>query len=131
MGKKIKKVAVVTGGGTGIGRSSALALQESEFMVVICGRRKGQLEETVRLGASGRTEILPVVADVSSSLSVNELFVLVEQKYGRLDVLFNNAGGGAPRVPLDQLDEFDWRRCLDVLVLIFGKLVYIWSRLIS
>ena len=109
-----RKVVIVTGGGTGIGRSSALALQKNGFVVVICGRRKDRLEEVASLADAGNPNILPIVTDVSDSSSVTELFNNVKKEFGRLDVLFNNAGMGAPRVPLDELNELDWRKCLDV-----------------
>ena len=105
-----RKVVIVTGGGTGIGRSSALALQKNGFVVVICGRRKDRLEEVASLADAGNPNILPIVTDVSDSGSVTELFNNVKKEFGRLDVLFNNAGMGAPRVPLDELNELDWRK---------------------
>jgi NAD(P)-dependent dehydrogenase (short-subunit alcohol dehydrogenase family) len=107
------KVALVTGGGTGIGRSSALALQDDGFSVVICGRREGPLKETVNFGLPDKPNMCAVVTDVSNSNSVAELFNTIKDKYGRLDVLFNNAGMGAPRVPFDELKESDWRQCVD------------------
>jgi len=109
-----KKIAIVTGGGTGIGRSSALALQKDDFTVVICGRRENLLNETADMGLSNKPSICPVITDVSNSDSVRELFNTVKQRYGRLDVLFNNAGMGAPRVPFEELEELDWRQCVDV-----------------
>ena len=108
------RVAIVTGGGTGIGRSSALALQKLNYNVVICGRREDFLKETVDLGISEKPDIYPCITDVSNSKSVSELFKTVKGMFGRLDVLFNNAGMGAPRVPVDELEESDWRQCVDV-----------------
>jgi len=108
-----RKVAIVTGGGTGIGRSSAIALRKNGFIVVICGRRKDRLEEVASL-ADDDNPILFVVTDVSDSNSVIELFNTVKERFGRLDILFNNAGMGAPRVPLDKLSELDWQKCVDV-----------------
>jgi NAD(P)-dependent dehydrogenase (short-subunit alcohol dehydrogenase family) len=108
------KVAIVTGGGTGIGRSSALALQKGGFTVVVCGRRMDLLKETVELGLPDKEGIHPILTDISNGKSVAKLFNAVKKKYGRLDILFNNAGMGAPRVPFDELDEIDWRQCVDV-----------------
>jgi NAD(P)-dependent dehydrogenase (short-subunit alcohol dehydrogenase family) len=108
------KVAIVTGGGTGIGRSSALALQKLNYNVVICGRREDFLKETVDLGVSEKPDIYSCITDVSNSKSVSELFKTVKGMFGRLDVLFNNAGMGTPRVPVDELEESDWRQCVDV-----------------
>jgi NAD(P)-dependent dehydrogenase (short-subunit alcohol dehydrogenase family) len=108
------KVAIVTGGGSGIGRSSALALQKDGFSVVVCGRRDDLLKETVDLGLPDKPSIYPIVTDVSDSSSVKTLFETVKREYGRLDVLFNNAGKGAPRVPFEDLMELDWRQCVDV-----------------
>ena len=114
MSKTDNKVALVTGGGTGIGRSSALALQKDNYNVIICGRREDLLMETVELGLIEKPAIYPIVTDIAESKSVASLFKAVKLKYGRLDVLFNNAGMGAPRVPFDKLGETDWRRCVDV-----------------
>ena len=114
MGMIVSKVAIITGGGTGIGRSSALALQKDDFTVVVCGRRMDLLKETVSLGMSDKPPMHPVVTDVSSGKSVAKLFATVRKKYGRLDLLFNNAGMGAPRVPFEELGEADWRRCVDI-----------------
>ena len=114
MSEMNSKVALVTGGGTGIGRSSALALQKEGYVVVICGRREELLKETVDLGIPNKPPIFPIITDVANAKSVEELFNAVQKRYSRLDVLFNNAGMGAPRVPLDELEEADWRQCVDV-----------------
>ena len=108
------KVALVTGGGTGIGRSSALHLQKSGFQVVITGRRQEPLSETIQLGSDAHPKIEAILADVSIGSSVKELFGEIERRYARLDVLFNNAGMGAPRVSIEDLSESDWRRAVDV-----------------
>jgi NAD(P)-dependent dehydrogenase (short-subunit alcohol dehydrogenase family) len=100
------KFAVVTGGGSGIGRASALALARNDFAVVIAGRRPDALQETVKLG--GEARIVPVVADVSEPQAVRELFAKVKQELGRLDFLFNNAGRGAPGVPMEDLTPEQW-----------------------
>jgi len=108
------KVALVTGGGTGIGQASALALQKAGFQVVMTGRRLEPLEETARLGQVGQPGILGIAADVAQGKEVKRLFSEIESRFGRLDLLFNNAGMGAPRVPLEDLTEEDWRKVVDV-----------------
>src|SRR3954451_16100697 len=97
----MSKVAIVTGGGSGIGRASALALGRNGFAVVIAGRRKDALEETARMG--GEAQIHPFQADVSDPAAVEALFAFTKDKFGRLDFLFNNAGFGAPGINLEDL----------------------------
>ena len=106
------RVAIVTGGGTGIGKNSALALLQDGYSVAIAGRRTGPLEETVKeAGAEGR--MLAVPTDVGDPESVKALFARSMEAFGRLDVLFNNAGGGAPRVPLEDLTYEQWQGVVD------------------
>ncbi len=106
------RFAVVTGGGSGIGRAAALELARSGFTVAIAGRRTKKLEATA---SKGRSEtIIPMQADVSDPGSVESLFRRVKEEFGRLDVLFNNAGTGAPSVPLDELGFDEWERCVSV-----------------
>ena len=96
------KIAVVTGAGTGVGRAASLALMRAGFTVVLAGRRKEMLEETQKLGDNvGKS--LPVTADMTSPESIAALFKKVQDTYGRLDVLFNNAGMGAPPVNFEDL----------------------------
>jgi NAD(P)-dependent dehydrogenase (short-subunit alcohol dehydrogenase family) len=108
------KVALITGGGTGIGRASALALAKDGYAVVITGRRKEPLDKTVaeieKLGAKA----LGVVADVGKPGDVDMLFAKTTEKFGRLDVLFNNAGMGAPAVMLEDLPFEKWQQVVDV-----------------
>jgi len=108
------KVALITGGGTGIGRASALALAKDGYAVVITGRRKEPLDKTVaeieKLGAKA----LGVVADVGKPADVDTLFAKTKEKFGRLDVLFNNAGMGAPAVMLEDLPFEKWQQVVDV-----------------
>lgn len=104
------KVAIVTGGGTGIGRASALALARNGFAVVITGRRREPLEETAR--AAGEAQVIPFPADVSDAANVEALFAHTKSTFGRLDVLFNNAGRGAPGINLEDLTPQQW---LDVV----------------
>jgi NAD(P)-dependent dehydrogenase (short-subunit alcohol dehydrogenase family) len=103
------KVAVVTGGGSGIGRASALALGREGYSVVIAGRRPGPLEQTVADGAADGSALLSVVADVSDPADVQRLFDEAVRHFGRVDVLFNNAGRGAVGVPLEDLSFADWQ----------------------
>lgn len=109
-----QRIALVTGAGSGIGRASALALQKAGFQVVVAGRRQQPLLETAALGASEQPTIVAMTADVSQGSEVKALFAQIDAKFGRLDVLFNNAGMGAPRVGIDELAEADWRRAVDV-----------------
>src|SRR4051794_2181096 len=99
-----KKVAVVTGAGSGIGRAAAVALNEAGYEVTLAGRRPEALEETAAMGQG----MICVPTDVSKPESVHTLFVKVRETFGRLDVLFNNAGMGAPPVPIDELTVKQW-----------------------
>ena len=104
------RVAVVTGAGTGIGRAAALSLSRDGFAVALLGRRLEKLEETAKM-ASGET--LPLVVDVGDPAAVKGAFAAIEAKWGRVDVLFNNAGTGAPAVPMDELPWEKWKACVD------------------
>src|ERR1700740_761775 len=102
------KIAVVTGAGTGVGRAASLALMKSGFTVVLAGRRLEKLQETQKLGDNvGKS--LPVTADMTDPASVAALFARVMQAYGRLDLLFNNAGMGAPAIPFEDLSLAQWQ----------------------
>ena len=106
------RVAIVTGGGTGIGKHSAMALLQDGYSVTIAGRRPGPLEETVNeAAAEGR--MLAVPTNVADPESVKALFARTMEEFGRLDVLFNNAGGGAPPVPLEDLTFEQWQGVVD------------------
>ena len=109
-GSDLSKVAIVTGGGSGIGRASAIALARNGFSVVIAGRRKDALEETAKL--AGEAHIVPFQADVSDASQVEALFRFTKNQFGRLDFLFNNAGRGAPGINLEELTAQQW---LDVV----------------
>ena len=108
------KVAIVTGAGSGIGRSSALALLKDGWIVALAGRRADALEETVkRAGADGQ-RALAVPTDVADPESVKALFDKTVEAFGRVDCVFNNAGTNAPGVPLEDLDPAKWRAVVDV-----------------
>jgi NAD(P)-dependent dehydrogenase (short-subunit alcohol dehydrogenase family) len=107
------KIALVTGAGSGIGRASALALAKAGYGVALAGRRAAELEITVQ-AAADPAAMLAVPTDVADPASVAALFAAVQARFGRLDVLFNNAGTGAPPVPLEDLDFEAWKRVVDV-----------------
>ncbi len=110
------KVALVTGAGTGIGRAASVALADSGFAVILAGRRKEPLEElAAELSQTGK-RALAVSADVSDEHSTRDLFARVEAEFGRLDLLFNNAGTSARAVPLEELSLAEWRAVMDVNV---------------
>ncbi|HUC18098.1 MAG TPA: SDR family oxidoreductase [Acetobacteraceae bacterium] len=102
-----EKVAVVTGAGSGIGRAVALALAGEGYATVLAGRRKDALEETGAL-AGAKAGLLAVPTDVTDPASVDALFAAVREKFGRIDLLFNNAGAGAPAVGFDELSFEQW-----------------------
>ena len=107
------KAAIVTGGGSGIGRQSALALAREGYAVAIGGRRAEALEETIGLAGADGERMLAVVTDVTDAASIRNLFAKTKEAFGRLDVLFNNAGIGAPRVPLEDLPLEAWKAVVD------------------
>ncbi len=108
------KVALVTGAGSGIGRAASLALQRDGFDVVLAGRRKEELEHTAAMAKEGGGRMLPVPTNVADPGSVKALFAAALQAFGRLDVLFNNAGMGAPAVPMEDLPIETWQQVVDV-----------------
>ncbi|MBL8215808.1 MAG: SDR family oxidoreductase [Bryobacterales bacterium] len=108
------RVALVTGAGSGIGRASALALQAGGYDVVIAGRRASELDKTVAKAASAGGRMVPVVCDVSQPEAVQALFARIKEEFGRLDVLFNNAGLNAPGVPIEDLPYETWKAIVDV-----------------
>ena len=107
------KAAIVTGGGSGIGRQSALALAREGYSVAIGGRRAEALEETIGLAGDDGERMLAVVTDVTDAASIRNLFARTKEAFGRLDVLFNNAGIGAPRVALEDLPLEAWKAVVD------------------
>ena len=102
------RIALVTGGGTGIGRAATCSLAGAGWQVVVTGRRPAPLEETVAAVGSNGPRPLAVTADVGDPASVARLFETIGSTYGRLDLLFNNAGTGAPQMPLEDLSWDQW-----------------------
>jgi NAD(P)-dependent dehydrogenase (short-subunit alcohol dehydrogenase family) len=109
----LPKVAIVTGAGSGIGRAVTLGLLANGFAVVAAGRRAEPLARTLQQSPEGRERGLAVPTDVTSAESVRALFDATKDRFGRLDVLFNNAGISAPGVPLDELTVEQWRAVVD------------------
>jgi NAD(P)-dependent dehydrogenase (short-subunit alcohol dehydrogenase family) len=103
------KIALVTGAGSGIGRASALALMKDGFDMALAGRRKEPLEEVAREGQAMSRRTLVVPTDISNPEQIRALFAKVKETFGRLDLLFNNAGIGAPAVPLEDLPLEKWQ----------------------
>jgi NAD(P)-dependent dehydrogenase (short-subunit alcohol dehydrogenase family) len=106
------KVAIVTGAGSGIGRAVATAFLEDDYQVALAGRRREPLDETASRFDSSRTLVVP--ADVSKPESVRALFASTKEAFGRLDVLFNNAGINVPSVPLEDLTIEQWQSVVDI-----------------
>ena len=104
-------IALVTGGGSGIGRAVAIALSQAGWTVVAAGRRLAPLDETA---AAAGGESMAHACDVADPASVEALFAAVDARFGRLDLLFNNAGVGAPAVPLEDLTIEQWRSVVDI-----------------
>ncbi len=104
---------MVTGAGSGIGRATALALLKEGYAVVLAGRRREALEATAAQ-ADPASRALVVPADITDPASVDDLFSTTARTFGRLDLLFNNAGTGAPPVPLEDLTFEQWKRVVDV-----------------
>ena len=111
---KSKRVALVTGAGSGVGRYAALALLKDGFSVTIAGRRAEALEETIHLAGGNGSNILAVPTDVTDPAAVSKLFENTKKRFGRLDLLFNNAGKGAPAKPLEELTVKQWADVVDV-----------------
>jgi NAD(P)-dependent dehydrogenase (short-subunit alcohol dehydrogenase family) len=108
------KVAIVTGAGSGIGKTVALALLKDGYRVALAGRRKDPLEQTVKDAGSAGALALVVPADVSNPESVRALFAKTKEVFGRLDLLFNNAGVFPPGVPLEDLSFEQWKTAVDI-----------------
>jgi NAD(P)-dependent dehydrogenase (short-subunit alcohol dehydrogenase family) len=110
----MKKVAIVTGAGSGIGRASALALLKAGFHVALAGRRADALEATRAAAGDAADRALAVPTDAADPAAVKKLFATVKNAFGRLDVLFNNAGTGAPPLPLEELTIEQWQNVVAV-----------------
>ena len=108
------RVAVVTGAGTGIGRAAALALLNDGYRVVLAGRRAPLLEQTAKDAGKAVSRALAVSTDVTDPAAVKHLFARTREAFGRVDVLFNNAGIGAPAVPIEDLTYEQWKAVVDV-----------------
>ena len=107
------KVALITGAGSGIGRASALRLLEHGYRVVLAGRRQAPLDALADVARERGQDALAVSCDVTDAASVAALFDAIRLRYGRLDVLFNNAGRNAPPVDIDEISVDDWRAVVD------------------
>jgi NAD(P)-dependent dehydrogenase (short-subunit alcohol dehydrogenase family) len=110
---QLQRVAVVTGAGTGVGKAAALALLREGYAVALGGRRKDKLEETAAEAKSLTGKALVVETDVTDPKSIRDLFAKTRDAFGRIDVLFNNAGIGAPAVPLEDLPYETWKKVVD------------------
>jgi NAD(P)-dependent dehydrogenase (short-subunit alcohol dehydrogenase family) len=108
------KTAVVTGAGSGIGRAVALALLNDGYRVALAGRRRDALDQTVAAAGAASSRALPVPTDVSDASSVQALFARVAEVFGRLDLVFNNAGVGAPGINLEDLSIEQWKTVVDI-----------------
>ncbi|MFI5016171.1 MAG: SDR family oxidoreductase [Hyphomicrobiales bacterium] len=108
-----EKIALVTGASSGVGKATALALMKAGYTVVLAGRRKDALEKTAAEGKASGGKSLVVPTDVTDHASVQALFAKTREAYGRLDVLFNNAGMGAPSVPMEDITYEQWKKVVD------------------
>jgi NAD(P)-dependent dehydrogenase (short-subunit alcohol dehydrogenase family) len=108
------KIAIVTGAGSGIGKASAIALLKAGYAVALAGRRADALQETMKQAGADGARALAVPTDVTSPDAVQALFGKVKEKWGRLDLLFNNAGQNAPGIPLEDLSFEQWKAVVDV-----------------
>ena len=108
----VAKFALVTGAGSGVGRAAALSLCRAGYSLALIGRRRAPLEETAAEAEPAKSLVVP--CDVSDPSAVEDAFRRVVGEFGRLDVLFNNAGISVPGRSIDELDVDDWRRCVDV-----------------
>ena len=110
----MNKIALVTGAGSGIGRASAIALLNAGYHVVLAGRRIEALQQTALDAGEAGSRALAVPADLTDPVAVAALFERTRNAFGRLDLLFNNAGMGAPAVPMDELSFEQWKAVVDI-----------------
>jgi NAD(P)-dependent dehydrogenase (short-subunit alcohol dehydrogenase family) len=108
------RIAMVTGAGSGIGRAAALALHGAGYSVVLAGRRASELANTAAMGSGSGRPMMPVPTDIAEPASVKELFHKTYDAFGRLDVLFNNAGINVPAVPMDELTVEQWNSVVSI-----------------
>jgi NAD(P)-dependent dehydrogenase (short-subunit alcohol dehydrogenase family) len=108
------KVAIITGAGSGIGQSVALQLARASYAVVLAGRRREPLDAVAQIIKEFGTSTLVVPTDVSDATAVKALFAQTKETFGRLDLLFNNAGVGAPPIPLEELSFEQWKKVVDI-----------------
>ncbi|MDX6748571.1 SDR family oxidoreductase [Geminicoccaceae bacterium 1502E] len=109
-----QKIALVTGAGSGVGRATALALLEAGWSVALAGRRRDALEETARMGAASGNPTLVCPTDVGDPAQVEATFAAIKERFGRIDLLFNNAGMGTPAVPMEELSVEQWNAVVAV-----------------
>ncbi len=109
----MEKIALITGAGSGIGKACALALAAAGWSLALCGRRLDRVEAVAAEAAAAGVEARAIQADVGDAAQVEALFEAVAMRFGRLDLLFNNAGTGAPPKPLEELTIEEWRRVVD------------------
>lgn len=108
------KIAAITGAGSGIGRATALAMRAAGYTVVLAGRRVAELEETAAMAGDAANAMHPIPTDVTKPDSVKALFAAIREKFGRLDVLFNNAGANAPGIAIEDLTYEQWSTVVGV-----------------
>ncbi|HET7264746.1 MAG TPA: SDR family oxidoreductase [bacterium] len=114
MPSRSTKVAIVTGAGTGVGRAVARGLLDEGYSVVLAGRRRAPLEATARASKAPASRMLIVPTDIGDAASVRSLFAKTKKQFGRLDLLFNNAGLNAPGIPLEDLSYEQWTAVVNV-----------------
>ena len=112
----LRKIALITGASSGIGKLSAIALAKSGFDIVLTGRRQAELEQAAHDVEATGAKALAVVADVAQEDSVEQLFQFVDRTFGRLELLFNNAGSNVPSADIDELTLAQWRSVVDVIL---------------
>lgn len=108
------KIALITGAGSGIGRATSIALLKEGYTVVLAGRRADALQQTIASAGLFAAKALTIPTDVASPAAVRELFAKIKDNFGRLDLLFNNAGTNVPPIPLEDLAFEQWKKVVDV-----------------